>query len=128
MKWLKFATVFLLAGVVSVFAAINYNSSKSNTGNILVAPEVVTSAQAAAILADLEKSGKTPDEGEVRAAAAKHGVPKGLIKKVNITGITSGGGSKGYGITLLADPADEAAANAKMQKALPGVKGMKQGK
>jgi len=115
MRPLRLAIGMMAAGVV-LLAGLNYNASKSNTGNIMVTPESVTAAQVSAIQADLEKSGKTPDEEAVRAAAAKHGVPKGLIKKVVITGITSGGGSKGYGITLLADPADEAVAKAALNK------------
>ncbi len=126
MRAFRLAIAMMIAGVVLV-AGLNYNASKSNTGNIIVTPESVTAAQASAILADLEKSGKTPDEEAVRAAAAKHGVPKGVIKKVIVTGITSGGGSKGYGITLLAEPGDEGVAKAELNK-LVEARGAKQSK
>lgn len=126
MRPVKITIGMMIAGVV-LLAGLNYNASKSNTGNIIVTPESVTAAQASAILAELEKSGKTPDEEAVRGAAAKHGIPKGVIKKIGVTGITTAGGSKGYGITLLADPADEDRAKAELNK-LTEVRGAKQGK
>ncbi len=121
---MKRAAMLGALAVVTVGFAINYNSSKSNSGNIVVAPDFVTKSQAAAVLADLEKSGKTPDETAVRAAMKKHGVAADRIREVHITGITSGGGSKGYGILLLENASDESTARAELARAT----GMKQGK
>ena len=116
MKHLR-SILILLAGAAALFAfGLNYNASKSNTGNVIVTPEFVTSAQAAAILADLEKAGGTPTEAVVRQALKKNGVDSIKIQKI-VTGMTASGGSKGYGIMLLASPGDEAAAKATMGRA-----------
>lgn len=126
MKSSYLAIGVLLAGVVSLVAfGLNYNASKSNTGNIIVTPDYVTKAQAAAILAEVEKTGKTPDEAAVRTVMTRHGVPSDRIKKV-VIGITSSGGSKGYGIMLLDDPANEGAARQEMERVR--MTGVKQGK
>jgi hypothetical protein len=101
--------VLLAAFAPRSFASVNYNSSKSNTGNIVISynPNQVTKAQAAAILADLEKSGPSAGEPDVRAVLTKQGVTNDSIKSIVI--IPAGNG-KGSTILLLADPVDEKAA------------------
>ncbi len=90
-------------------AALNYNSSKSNTGNFVIAyTDPVTRAQADAILADLEKAGRSPDETGVRGILSTHGVQSDSIGKIIIDKGPSG--SKGATILLLKDPGDENAA------------------
>jgi hypothetical protein len=110
------AVGFALAASLSAFA-INYNSSKSNSGNFALSypDEVLSQAQAAAVLTELDKAGKAPTEAVVREILAKQGVPASRVKTVRLIGITSGGGSKGYGIMLLEDPADEATARASLE-------------
>ncbi|GEM_PF-6552371 len=105
-----FVTMVALLGA-ALSAAINYNSSKSNTGNIALAyPSTVTAAQAAAVLSEIEKSGKAPTETTVRSILTAKGIKQGGFKviieqKDNKTTIL-----------LLADPADEKAARAAAAK------------
>jgi hypothetical protein len=117
MKRLFGTVALVLAGAVGLAAfAINYTASKSNTGNVIVSPDTIT-AQASAALADLEKAKGTPTQIAVSHALKNHGVDSVKMGKVVIYEITSGGGSKGYGILLLANPNDEAAAKAVAGKA-----------
>ncbi|HEY6340703.1 MAG TPA: hypothetical protein VIY49_04355 [Bryobacteraceae bacterium] len=113
------AVGFVFAASLSAFS-INYNSSKSNSGNFALSypDEVLAQAQAAAVLAELDKAGNAPTEAVVREILTKLGVPASRVKTIRVIGITSGGGSKGYGIMLLEDSADEATARASLQRAL----------
>jgi hypothetical protein len=113
------AVGFALAASISAFG-LNYNASKSNTGNFALSypDEVLSQAQAAVVLAELDKAGKAPTEAVVREILTKQGLPASRVKTVRIIGMTSAGGSKGYGIMLLEDPADEATATASLQRAL----------
>lgn len=90
-------------------AAIHYNSSKSNTGNFVLSynPDMVTQAQAGAVLADLEKPGHPADEYGVRDVLEKQGVQNDHIRKIIIE---PGPGGKGTTILLLVEPGDEKAA------------------
>jgi hypothetical protein len=112
------AAGFVLMSSLSAFR-INYNSSKSNSGNFTLSyPDgVLSQAQAAAVLAEFDKGGQAPTEAVVRQILTKQGVAATRLKAVRIIGMTSGGGSKGYGIMLLEDPADEATARASLQRA-----------
>lgn len=97
-------------------AAINYNSSKSNTGNITYPPNVVTADQVLIIRKEIDKA--TPmalDEPAVRGALKTAGVKEGSVKTVIVE---RGQGGKGYSVLLLADPADEA--TARKAGGLPG--------
>lgn len=91
-------------------AAAKYSSSKSNDGNFVLSydPNIVTQAQAAAILTDLEKPDQPIDEPGVRDVLREEGVQNDSIKKVVIE--PGPNGSKGATILLLAKPADETAA------------------
>jgi hypothetical protein len=98
-------------------ASINYNSSKSNSGNFVVSynPDVVTQAQAKAILDDLDKKGQgAVDESTVKFIMHAHGVLQGKIKKIIIESGKSG--QKRVTILLLADPAEEAQARGAIDK------------
>ena len=111
------AVGFAFMSSLSAFS-INYNSSKSNTGNFTLSyPDgVLSQAQAAAVLAEFDKAGQAPTEAVVRQILTKQGVPAARVKTVRVIGITSGGGSKGYGIMLLEDAADEATARSSLEK------------
>jgi hypothetical protein len=98
-------------------AAKTYNSSHSNTGNFVLSynPEVVTQAQAKAILDDLDKKGQgAVDESTVKFIMHAHGVLQGKINKIIIEPPKRG--QKGVTILLLADPADEAQARGSIDK------------
>jgi len=114
------AKVGVLLAAVAVLCAfgLNYNASKSNTGNLVLtySSSRVSAAQASAVLAELEKAGKTPDETTVRRILQKNGVQAEGIRKIVISGIVHSGGGKGYGILLLEKPEDEAGARAAIQR------------
>ena len=118
-----FTPGLLLAIAATLLAfGLNYNASKSNTGNFVLAysPDRLTAAQAAAVLNDMEKSGKTPDEAFVRVVLQKQGGMKGAaLQKIVITERTGTGG-KGYTILLLEKPEDEATARAAGERLSPG--------
>lgn len=79
-------TIAVLAfGAVSLSAfGLNYNASKSNTGNIVVHPSSVSEAQAAAVLADIDKGKQAPTEAAVKGYLTAHGVKAGMIKQIVI--------------------------------------------
>lgn len=104
------ALLLASAAALSAFA-INYNSSKSNSGNIVVAPPSVTGAQANAILASIDKSRGTPTEASIRALLTATGVKQGAIKSIVIEqnqGKTT--------VLLLENSTDETAARASASK------------
>ena len=111
---------FALMSSLSAFG-LNYNASKSNTGNFTLSyPDgVLSQAQAAGVLAEFDKTGQAPTEAVVRQILTKQGVAATRVKTVVITsyGMTASGGHKGYGIMLLEDPADEATARASLERA-----------
>ena len=94
--------LLLVAAATLCAFGLNYNASKSNTGNIVVHPDSVSEAQASAILAAIEKNHQPPTEAAVQGYAKAAGVKPGVIKSIIIEsnqGKTS--------VLLLADPADE---------------------
>jgi hypothetical protein len=104
-----------IAGLLlsAAVAGLNYNASKSNTGHFAISyPTGVTKAQVSAILSDLEKLGKAPDEAAVQGMLKSHAVSAALAKKIVIEP-----GNGGATILLLADPADEAAARGALKSA-----------
>jgi hypothetical protein len=118
MKSLLGTSVVGLAVAVSLSAfGLNYNASKSNTGNFTLSypDDVLSRAQAAAVLAELDKAGKAPTEAVVRQILTQQGVSASRVKTIRVIGITSAGGSKGYGIMLLENPDDEATARASLE-------------
>jgi hypothetical protein len=84
MKHLAMAAALLLPAALSLSAfGLNYNASKSNTGNyVLVHTSTVTEAQAAAILAEMEKSHRTPTEAALRSLMTAKGVKQGTMKLI----------------------------------------------
>jgi hypothetical protein len=112
--------LLVLAATLSAFA-VNYNASKSNTGNIVIvySPDRVTQVQATAVLAQLEKLGAAPDEAAMREILKKQGVQADGIKQIVVTAIASNAGSKAYGILLLEKAEDEAAAREAGQRVTP---------
>ena len=91
----------VLAAAVSLFAGLNYNASKSNTGNIIVTPSSVSGGQAAAILREIDKASALT-EADVRGYLTKAGVKPGAIAKIVIE--RTGGKTT---VLLLDDPNDE---------------------
>ena len=97
-----FMIAVLAAGAVCLSAfGLNYTASKSNTGNIVVHSPAVSEAQAAAILAEIDKSKQAPSEAAVRGYLKKTGVKQGAIKTIVVE--TTGGKTT---VLLLDDPAD----------------------
>lgn len=86
-------------------AAANLNLSKSNVYRVVYAP-AVTSTQAAAILADLDRLGKGASQsavlGVLKQRGVKTGCGGGCVNHVKVVGGTT--------ILLLESPADEAQA------------------
>lgn len=103
---LSIALAFLLAAAAALAAfGLNYNASKSNTGNIVVHPTSVTEAQATAILASIEKGRQPPTEAAIQGYVKAAGVKQGVIKSILIE--PNQGKST---VLLLADPGDAQAA------------------
>ena len=105
----------LLVTTVSIaWAATNLNSSRSNNYRLVYPADVVTSAQAASILAELDKIGPKGDvnEATLRKILLKRGVPVGSIKKIVMRKSVS---IEITNIILLTDLADEAQAIATSQ-------------
>jgi hypothetical protein len=111
--------LFILGGICGLLlampspcsAGVNYNSSKSNTGNFVLtySPDVVSGAQAAAILGDLDKTGaQVMDETTLRGILKTHGVRNDHIRKIIIEPVKSG--RQDGAIFLLENPRDEAQA------------------
>ena len=93
----------LLALCLSVSAGLNYNASKSNTGNIVLAhTSTVSEAQASAVLAELDKSRQTPSESALRNSLTKAGVKQ--VTKMKIIVESKDGKTI---VLLLDDPGDE---------------------
>ncbi len=104
--------VSLMVTMVSIaWAATNLNSSKSNIYRLVYSAEAVTSSQATAILAELDKIGPA-DEARLKqwlpANFKRHGVQGDSIKKIII--IPADKTRKSITIILLTNPADEPAA------------------
>jgi hypothetical protein len=104
----RYLKAMMIATLVATSAfALNYNSSKSNTGNIVIAyPSTVSDAQAAGALAELEKTHQTPTEAAVRPILTAKGVKQGGMKII----IEQKDGKTN--ILLLADQNDEQKARA----------------
>jgi hypothetical protein len=105
--------LLVFAAALSAFG-LNYNASKSNTGNIVLAysPDRMTEAQAAAVLAELEKGGAAPDEATLRQILKKQGVQADGIQKIVKPGMVGDPRTiaKSYCFLLLEKPEDLATA------------------
>jgi hypothetical protein len=110
------AVILVVAPCVCI-AGLNYNASKSNTGYFVVSYDVniITLAQAGAILTDLEKEkaeGQPVDEDGVREVMRKQGVQNDHVKKIIIETEASG---KSTTILLLSRREDENAGRAAVE-------------
>ena len=101
--WFVAVTIAVLVAAPSLSAfGLNYNASKSNTGNIVVHPSSVTEAQASAILAMIDKERQAPSQASIEGYLKAAGVKQGSIKSIVVEpaqGKTT--------VFLLADPSDE---------------------
>jgi hypothetical protein len=123
------AIASLVMAIASLtYGAVNLNSSKSNAYRLVYAP-AVTPAQAAAILAELERTHPkgNADETAVRAAVQKH---IGAVKSArggNLVIVVRPpvGAGKLTSVLLLESAADEAAALAVSDEGAGGQKPVK---
>ena len=103
-------TGLLVAMVLVAWATINLNSSKSNAYRVYYPAGGMTSAQAAALVAEIDKMGGA-DERAVRGILTKLGVRmgcgKGCINYIKVL--------KGKTFLVLENAADEAQAMATIQ-------------
>ncbi len=124
-KYVAGATViFLLLAALSSQAASNLNLSKSNINRLIYPADTVSSAQAAAILADLDAAtqqsqGRINLEGAVNEALTKQGLET-KIKKIIIKPASAAG--QLTTIIILSNPADEAQAIAVSDEGVPANK------
>jgi len=119
---------FILGAIGSLtlsflWAATNLNSSKSNIYRVIYDTEIVSPAQASALLADLEKLGPA-DEARLKKWLAanfkKHGVQGDRIKKIVF--LPASKARKTITIIFLKDARDEAQALAVSDEGAPGPK------
>lgn len=105
--------LFILGAISSVLVAMlslswagsNLNSSRSNIYRLTYDTAVVSPAQASAILADLDKTGRTVGAGRVTEIIKRHGVQTDRVKKIVIRPADKM--RKQTTILLLTNPADE---------------------
>ena len=77
------AIASLLVMMLSVsYAASNLNLSKSNINRLVYPTDLVSEAQANAILAELDKGGRTVGAGQVTEIIKRHGVQTDRVKKI----------------------------------------------
>lgn len=124
-------SVGALAGLLVMMTSVsvatsNLNSSRSNVYRLVYSADAVSSAQAAAILTDLDKAGQL-DEAKaaqlIQQLLSKHGVKAGAIKKVTVRPWDPK--RKTMSIILLTNPADEAQAIAVSDGGTPADKSTK---
>lgn len=118
-KMVLVRSLFILTAISSLlvtipspsWAATNLNSSKSNVYRVTYDTTVVSPAQAAALLADLEKLGPA-DEAKLKkwlpANFKRLGIQADHIKKIVV--LPASNTRKSISIIFLKNPADEAAA------------------
>ncbi len=120
--------VLILATASLAEAATNLNSSRSNIYRLTYSTTLVTPAQAAAILADLDK---TPgmDEAALKRALPqilkKNGVDPARVKKTLVR--PGDKERKSMSVIILDRPEDEAAAIAVSDEGVPSDKPTKKG-
>ena len=102
---LSAAASLLVMTVSFSHATANLNLSKSNINRLLYPTDLVSEAQAKAILAELDKAGRTVGADQVTEIIKRHGVQAERVKKVvilpvdrRVTQVT---------VILLTNPADE---------------------
>jgi hypothetical protein len=108
-KLLTLALTLALVALGSIsWASINLNSSRSNVYLLIYPADVMSQAQATAIVAEFDKAGKTVGAGQVTEIIKKHGVRAEAVKKILI--LPPDKTRKVTAIILLTDLADEAPA------------------
>lgn len=96
----------MLAMVVSLApATTNLNSSKSNINRLVYPADLLSQTQASAVLAELDRAGRTVGAGQVTEIIKRHGVPAERVKKIVILPAEKPGNV--VTIILLTNPADE---------------------
>jgi hypothetical protein len=117
------AVVFLLLMIPLPRAGSNLNSSKSNIYRLIYSTDVVSPAQAQAILADLDAAAQSGArvnmEGAVNEALKKQGLDT-KIKKTIVRPASAAG--QLTTIIILSNPADEAQAIAVADEGVPAEK------
>ena len=105
-KLLTLALTLTLLALVSIsWASIALNSSRSNVYRLIYPADVMSQAQATAVLAEFDKAGKTIGAGQVTEIIKKHGVRAEAVKKILI--LPPDKTRKETAIILLTNPADE---------------------
>lgn len=100
------AVASLLVMMLSLsYAASNLNLSKSNIYRLVYPTDLVNDTQANAILAGLDKSGRTVGAGQVTEIIKRNGVQTDRVKKIVI--LPADKQSKQITVILLTNPADE---------------------
>jgi hypothetical protein len=105
------AALLLAAALTASAAAINLNSSKSNVYRLTYHANLLTEAQAKALLAELDRLGPMSEKKAKQWIAAnfkRFGIDPALVKKTVV--LPAGKAAPETVILLLADPADETAA------------------
>jgi len=100
------AVASLLVMMLSLaYATANLNFSKSNINRLVYPTDLVSETQAKAILAELDKAGRTVGAGQVTEILKRHGVQTNRVKKIVILPADKPG--KQATVILLTNPADE---------------------
>ncbi len=100
------AVASLLVMMLSLsYATANLNLSKSNINRLVYPTDLVSEAQATAILGELDKAGRTVGAGQVTEIIKRHGVQTDRVKKIVILPADKPG--KQTTVILLTNPADE---------------------
>jgi hypothetical protein len=108
-KLLTLALTLALVALGSIsWASISLNSSRSNIYRLIYPADVISQAQATAILGELDKAGKTVGASQVTEIIKRHGVRAEAVKKIVI--LPADKTRKVTAIILLTNPADEAQA------------------
>jgi hypothetical protein len=105
------ATVLVVAALSLAWAATNLNSSRSNIYRLTYPTDLVSPAQAKALLADLDRLGPADDARLKQWLAAnfkRHGIAADRVKKIVI--LPKSRDLKEITIILLTNPTDEAQA------------------
>jgi hypothetical protein len=98
----------LLAATVSLSSAGTINTTRSNTFRLTYPTDLLSQAQANAILAELDKAGRTVGAGQVTEIIKRHGVQADRVKKIVVRPADKT--RKHTTVLLLTNPADEAQA------------------
>lgn len=122
------AAVLILAMASQAEAASNLNLSKSNYFRLTCPTGLVTPAQAAALLADLDKTPALDDvklQQTIKEALSKRGTDPARVKKILIR--PAGNGKRSIILLDSVKPEDERAAIAVSDEGVPADKPTKKG-